>query len=70
MALTKKDIPTELFDTYRDGKCGFFVGAGLSRAAGYPHWKDLLLGLIGKAEQDNSLTEERAQECRALAEGS
>lgn len=55
MALTVDQVPTELIDNYLDRKCGFFVGAGLSRAAGYPDWKGLLLGLIKKAEADHSL---------------
>lgn len=68
MALTIKDIPTELIENYLGKKCGIFVGAGLSRAAGYPDWKGLLLGLINKAESDHSLSADRADECRMLAD--
>ena len=68
MALTIDDLPTELIDSYNEKKCGFFVGAGLSRAAGYPQWKDLLLGLIDKAVKDHSLSAERAVEYRQLAD--
>jgi len=68
MTLTIDDIPTELVESYCEKKCGFFVGAGLSRAAGYPHWKGLLLGLIDKAERDRSLSAERAKEARMLAD--
>ncbi len=68
MALNLEDIPAKLIESYLDEKCGFFVGAGLSRAAGYPDWKGLLLGLIQKAEADHSLASERADECRNLAE--
>lgn len=67
MPLTIDQIPTELIDSYLDRKCGFFVGAGLSRSAGYPDWKGLLLGLIQKAETDHSIRPEQAAECRNLA---
>lgn len=68
MALGFEDIPTELIESYLDKKCGFFVGAGLSHAVGYPDWKGLLLGLTQKAEADHSLAPERAAECQELAE--
>ena len=68
MALEYKDIPSELIRSYIDKKCGFFVGAGLSQAVGYPAWQDLLLGLIQKAETDYAFAHDRADECRELAE--
>ena len=39
MGLDFEDIPSELIESYLGNKCGFFVGAGLSQAAGYPDWK-------------------------------
>ena len=68
MALEKKDIPTELLDAYRDRKCGVFVGAGLSMGAGLPDWGGVLRSLIDKAQADNSIPEEKAADCRRLAE--
>ena len=68
MALVADHIPPELIEKYLDRKCGFFVGAGLSMAAGYPGWRGLLDGLIGKAETNHSLTPVKATECRKLAE--
>ena len=68
MALKVEDIPTDLIEKYLDRKCGFFVGAGLSQAAGYPGWQGLLYGLIEKAEADHSLTSDKAKDCRNLAE--
>ncbi len=68
MPLEIKDIPNELIESYLSSKCGFFVGAGLSRGAGFPDWKGLLNGLIERAEADKSLSPERAAECRKLAE--
>ena len=62
-----KNIPPELIEQYLDHKCGFFVGAGLSQAAGFPDWQGLLNGLIGKAEASHSLTPSQAEEYRNLA---
>ena len=67
MALEYKDIPAKLIKDYIDKKCGFFVGAGLSQAVGYPAWQDLLLGFIQKAETDYAFAHDRANECRELA---
>lgn len=67
MALKKENIPPELTKAYSDGKCGLFVGAGLSRMAGLPDWAGFLRGLIEKAVSDQSITPEKASDCRALA---
>ena len=68
MALEIGNLPTALITQYLDKKCGFFVGSGLSTGAGFPDWKGLLLGLIGKAEDEHSMQAEHAAECRELAE--
>ncbi len=68
MPLDIENIPTELIEGYLSGKCGFFVGAGLSIGAGFPDWRGLLQGLIDKAEADNSLSPSKTAECRKLAE--
>lgn len=70
MPLTLEQIPTELIEKYLDKKCGFFVGAGLSRGLGFPDWRGLLQGLIAKAEADHSLSKDQADDCRRLAEDS
>lgn len=67
MTISEKHLPTELFQSYLEGKCGFFVGAGLSRGAGYPQWDGLLYGLIEKALQDHSISEEKYEDCKRLA---
>ena len=67
MSIVERDIPPELIGKYLDHKCGFFVGAGLSKAAGFPDWKGLLNGLIKKAEDGHSITPTQAEDCRKLA---
>ncbi len=68
MPLELEDIPDKLIKSYLDGKCGFFVGSGLSLGGGFPDWRGLLNGLIERAEADNSLSVDKAKECRELAE--
>ncbi len=48
------DIPAKLSQAIAEGKCAVFVGAGLSVAAGYPSWKDLLKALMKTAAPDGS----------------
>lgn len=68
MAIDKDTLPPELLQAYLDGKCGFFVGAGLSQGAGFPDWKGLLLDLVAKAEGSRLLPAEQLEECRRLAD--
>jgi len=68
MPLNKKNIPHKLIESYLEGKCGFFVGAGLSFGAGFPDWRGLLIGLIERAENGKMLTQDQAKECREHAE--
>lgn len=68
MALAVENLPSLLIKQYIDKKCGFFVGAGLSTGAGFPDWKDFLLGLIGKAEDEHNMQPQHVADCRELAE--
>lgn len=70
MPFDKNKIPGDLLESYLEGKCGFFIGAGLSRGAGFPDWPGLLLKMIDKAEADRVMTEEHAEDCRRLADNS
>lgn len=67
MAIGKETIPTELLDSYRNRKCGFFVGAGLSMAAGFPDWRGLLDGLIQHGQAGHELTPQQVIELKELA---
>lgn len=67
MPLEIDHIPTELFEAYKERKCGVFVGAGLSKGAGLPDWAGLLNSLIEKAEADNSISKEKSDDCKSLA---
>lgn len=67
MAFGEDNLPGSLVDAYVAGKCGIFVGAGLSQAAGLPGWEGLLIALVDRAETDHSIDNNRALEYRALA---
>jgi hypothetical protein len=67
MTLTAAHIPTELIESYRDRKCGIFVGAGLSVASGLPDWKGLLVGLIQHGKAGHALTTKQVTELSKLA---
>jgi len=38
--------PPSLVSYARDGRCTLFVGAGLSRSAGYPGWSELMTAIV------------------------
>jgi hypothetical protein len=44
-------IPSELLSAFETRKCGLFVGAGVSRAAGLPDWKGLLTELVERVKR-------------------
>lgn len=68
MALDTKTIPSALVESYLEGKCGFFVGAGVSRGAGLPDWKGLLLKMIDHAVGARLGDKAKLAECRKLAD--
>lgn len=52
------DLPDDLVQAVRARKCILFVGAGLSTAAGYPNWSELLETLVAAAKRvPNTRTE-------------
>jgi hypothetical protein len=67
MALTI-ELPAELIDSLRSGKCALFTGAGLSVAAGFPTWSALLEHLIEEGTKRNFINTPKAAELRELAE--
>jgi hypothetical protein len=67
MALDVGSLPPELIPDYLAGKCGFFVGAGLSRGAGLPDWKGFLLDLVVRASRSKLIDKDKADECTRLA---
>jgi hypothetical protein len=70
MAIKLSDLPPDLIQSYVEGKCGFFVGAGLSRGSGLPDWGGLLVKLIQSAEGAHLIDATKAKECSALAKNS
>lgn len=44
-------LPDQLLDAVRERKCILFVGSGLSQAAGYPSWNELVRKLMKEVER-------------------
>ncbi|MHA3771870.1 SIR2 family protein [Verrucomicrobiota bacterium sgz303538] len=61
------DPPAELVAAIRAKRSALFVGAGLSVAAGFPRWSELLGILIDTALVRSYITHGKADELRALA---
>ena len=70
MPLKKEDVPVPLLEAYAEGKCGIFIGAGLSMGAGLPNWFQLLRLLIDRGEAAGVMTKAKADDCRQLADDS
>lgn len=68
MPFDAKAIPPALIASYLEGKCGFFIGAGVSRGAGLPDWKGLLLRMVDHAVDAHLAEKAKATECRKLAD--
>lgn len=64
--MTKADLPKDLIDNFQDNLGVFFVGAGLSIAAGYPSWDSLIGELISEAEKVSWVPKEKITEYKKL----
>jgi hypothetical protein len=52
------ELPSELWQAVQSRKCIIFVGSGLSSAAGYPSWPELITALVDEAKNvPNTRTE-------------
>jgi len=58
--------PRELLQRLAAGQCAMFVGAGLSRGAGFPSWADLLLQFVDDCEHKGEVDTAHATELRNL----
>lgn len=70
MAFKKNQIPEELMQNFQENLGVFFVGAGLSVAAGFPTWDGLLSGLIKHATKHKRISSEKAREYKRLLKDS
>jgi len=68
MAFDKDKIPNELIEVLKNGRCGLFVGAGLSRGAGFPDWRELLEELMDRAKKLTFINENKIQDYEKLIE--
>jgi hypothetical protein len=60
------NIPEDLIDSLKQGNCGVFVGAGISRAAGLPSWKGFLDELIREAKRVPGISKNAIADYRLL----
>jgi hypothetical protein len=60
-------IPDELKDALMKDRCSIFIGAGLSVAAGYPTWEQLLTTLITKAHTRGYIDDNKRDEFLQMA---
>ncbi len=60
------NIPMNLIDSIKKGKCGLFIGAGLSINAGFPTWKELILELIDKVKKETRTPVSKTDELTSL----
>ena len=64
--MTKADLPKELIENFQNNLGVFFVGAGLSIAAGYPTWDGLIGELIAEAEKVSWIPKEKIAEYKKI----
>ena len=62
----KFEPPDHLLDQIKEGKCIAFVGAGFSRPAGIPIWRDLLQGVLDHESVKDCITSELRIEVEKL----
>ena len=68
MAFDLGKIPVDLVDSFKQGKGGLYIGAGLSQSAGLPSWEGLLNDLIALAEKVSyKPNKEFIDSCKELA---
>jgi hypothetical protein len=65
--ITTPPVPDELKDALSKDRCSIFIGAGLSVAAGYPTWNDLLAILIKEAEKQTIIDKKKRRELESMA---
>jgi hypothetical protein len=59
-------IPPKLIESYKNKSFGIYIGAGMSRASGLPDWGTFLNNLIDYARANNSVTDAKRDELKAL----
>lgn len=62
------DMPKDLINRIRDGKCILFAGAGTSLDAGLPSWYDLLKGMVEQVDDYGGLDNRQKEELGFLIE--
>lgn len=62
------DMPKDLINRIRDGKCILFAGAGTSLDAGLPSWYDLLKSMVEQVDDYGGLDNRQKEELGFLIE--
>ena len=68
MAIDPTRIPQSLRDAYKNCRCSVYVGAGASKPAGLPLWKEMLQAMLARAVVENLVAPKTKDEYEALLE--
>ena len=66
MAFDPARIPQSLKNTYKNGTCGLYVGAGASKPAGLPMWSGMLYAMLERAVSEHLVNDKTAEEYKSL----
>ncbi len=61
--------PAGLTEAINKRRCVLFAGAGISKGAGFPNWKELLIDLTDRALSESQITSVSGEEIRQMIEG-
>ncbi len=59
------EIPSPLIERFRAGRVALFVGAGCSRSAGLPGWRELLDDMIKKLDIEHFANRQQQRQIRS-----
>ncbi len=66
----KTKVPPEIYSNFKQKRCCFFVGAGLSIPAGFPTWAGLLDKLVNVLVDRGTISKEKLADYENLKKDS